>query len=74
MVELRFILQITGPKIAPYRPGANDSATFKTLYANPAEEQGAMWIVVPSAGTMSLWTRWGSGDPRHKAHLHSPPG
>src|SRR5215469_5922850 len=35
--------EITGPKTAPYRPGANDSTTFK----------GAIWIVVASAGTMS---------------------
>jgi hypothetical protein len=26
---------------------------FQTLYANPAEEQVAIWIVVASAGTMS---------------------
>jgi hypothetical protein len=26
------------------------------LYANPAEEQGGIWIVVASAGTMSHFT------------------
>ena len=72
MVELRFILQITGPKIAPYRPGANDSATFKTLYANPAEEQGAIWMVVTPAGTMSHFTDYdyrGVG-PRGRVAVH----
>src|SRR5215831_14558976 len=32
---------------------ADQSHDFQTLYANPAEEQGAIWIVVASAGTMS---------------------
>src|SRR5215469_18009663 len=35
---------------------ANQSHDFQTLYANPAEEQGAIWILVASAGTMSHFT------------------
>ena len=51
--------QIAGPQTAPYRPGANVSTTFKALYANPAEEQGAIWMVVASADTMSQLTDYG---------------
>jgi hypothetical protein len=29
---------------------------FQTLYADPAEEQGAIWIVVAPAGTMGQLT------------------
>ena len=35
------------------RPACFD---FQTLHANPAEEQGGIWIVVGSAGTMSHFT------------------
>jgi hypothetical protein len=35
------------------RPACFD---FQTLHANPAEEQGGIWIVVASAGTMSHFT------------------
>ena len=35
---------------------ADQSHDFQTLYANPAEEQGAIWILVASAGTMSHFT------------------
>src|SRR6516165_12444463 len=35
--------QIAGPKTAPCRPGANE-ARLSNLVANPAEEQGAIWM------------------------------
>ena len=44
--------QIAGPKAAPGRPGATIARLSKRCMQNPAEEQGAIWMVVTPAGTM----------------------